>query len=132
MTTGLFQWTPGYEQAGDYTLHFGVKDPSGLTDATDVIIHVENVDRPPVLAISDHGAVIGRPLQFALGGSDPDLGTTLTYSAAGLPDGATLDPQTGVFKWTPAPGQAGDYVVAFSVSDGEAITSRRFTDPSGA
>ena len=28
-TTGLFDWTPNYGQAGQYTLHFGATDPGG-------------------------------------------------------------------------------------------------------
>src|SRR5262249_50705543 len=46
-TTGRFLWTPGYDQAGDYSLQFGARDPAGLTDTTAVLIHVANVDRPP-------------------------------------------------------------------------------------
>src|SRR5262249_55125127 len=30
----------------------------------------------------------------------------------------TLDPATGAFAWTPGPGQAGEYVVKWTVSDG--------------
>jgi len=33
--------------------------------------------------------------------------TTLTYSAANLPAGATLDPNTGFFSWTPGYDQFG-------------------------
>src|SRR5262249_14772235 len=29
-TTGQFIWTPNYNQAGDYTIQFGVSDPGGL------------------------------------------------------------------------------------------------------
>lgn len=36
----------------------------------------------------------------------------------GMPDGATLNPTSGVFQWTPGPTQTGDYVVQFTVSDG--------------
>ena len=36
-----------------------------------------------------------------------------------MPAGATLDPASGQFAWTPGPDQVGDYPVQFSVSDGE-------------
>jgi YD repeat-containing protein len=36
-----------------------------------------------------------------------------------MPEGATLDPGTGAFSWTPGPSQTGDYSVQFSVTDGE-------------
>src|SRR5207249_2362417 len=46
-----------------------------------------------------------------------------TFSANGLPAGATLDAQTGAFAWTPGPSQAGDYAVLFTVSDGQRIAT---------
>jgi YD repeat-containing protein len=117
--TGQFQWTPSYDQAGDYTIRFGVSDPGGLSDQIDVKVHIDNVDRPPTLVVTNHQAVVGQPLKFTLQGSDPDQGTVLTYSATGLPEGATLNPSTGAVSWMPGPAQVGDYVVQFTVSDGQ-------------
>ncbi len=122
--TGTLTWTPGFVQAGDTTVRFHVADPSGLGDTADVTLRIANVNRPPVLQASDHAVVLGMPLQFQLAASDPDLGTSLTFTGADLPAGATLDIGTGGFAWTPGPGQAGEYVVTFSVSDGAASASR--------
>jgi len=44
---------------------------------------------------------------------------SLTLSAYPLPDGATFDPQSGQFSWTPTSYQAGLYRVYFTVTDGE-------------
>ena len=41
---------------------------------------------------------------------------SLVYSAEDLPDGATFDPETHVFTWTPS--EAGTYKASFSVDDG--------------
>src|SRR5262249_1897470 len=122
--TGQFRWTPGFENAGDYLVRFQVSDAAGLSDTTDVAIHVNNVDRAPTLSVSNHATILGKTLSFQLTGGDPDAGTTLTYSAVGLPQGATLDPITGHFSWTPGPLQAADYVINFSVSDGELATTQ--------
>ena len=62
---------------------------------------------------------LGEELEFTLVASNADEGTTLTYSVENLPEGATLDSETGTFKWQPSPGQVGDYVVTYTVSDGE-------------
>ncbi|HND23400.1 MAG TPA: putative Ig domain-containing protein, partial [Rhodocyclaceae bacterium] len=121
--TGLFKWTPTYDQAGDYSFTFEARDPAGATSQTTVSLAIANVNRAPVLTVSNHVALLGRPLSFQLGGSDADSGTTLTFSATGLPEGATLDPTTGVINWTPGAGQAGDYLVMASVSDGMTSTA---------
>ena len=55
-------------------------------------------------------------LTLAVSATDPD-GDTITYSATGLPSGASFAGQT--FRWTPAHGQAGDYQVTFTASDGQ-------------
>ncbi|MFO7899372.1 MAG: Ig-like domain-containing protein, partial [Planctomycetota bacterium] len=122
--TGEFDWLPDYEQAGEYPITFTVSDPAGLDDTLDVTVRIGNVNRPPELATSDHAAVLGQPLTFFVTADDADAGTTLTYAADGLPEGAALDADTGEFNWTPGPGQAGAYTVALRVSDGEATTSQ--------
>ena len=111
-------------QAGEYACNFRSRTQTGFAPETDVRIVIDNVNRPPVLAVSDHAAILGRPLSFVLAGTDADLGTTLTYAADDLPSGATLDSQTGRFDWTPGPGQAGQHVVVFTVSDGATTVSR--------
>jgi hypothetical protein len=69
----------------------------------------------------------GEPLVFALSAADPD-NNQLIYSAANLPPGATFDPLTGTFSWTPSSGQAGVYPgIHFEVSDGELTDSEDIT-----
>jgi hypothetical protein len=63
-------------------------------------------------------AKTGSKLTFTISASDPDR-DSLTYSASDLPEGATFDPDTHTFSWTPNYAQEGVYVVRFTVSDGE-------------
>jgi len=56
-------------------------------------------------------------LAFIVVATDDD-GDVLTYSATGLPTGATLDAATGAFAWTPSYTQAGVYTVVFTANDG--------------
>jgi hypothetical protein len=58
-----------------------------------------------------------RTLTFGVDATDPD-GDALTYTAADLPEGATFDPATRQFSWTPDYTQAGEYTVTFTASDG--------------
>jgi subtilisin family serine protease len=84
-------------------------------------------DRPPILGpIGDKTITEYQPLMFTVSASDPD-GDLLTFSAAGLPAGATFDPATQTFSWTPAFAQSGSYQIAFMVSDGDLTDSTMMT-----
>lgn len=65
--------------------------------------------------------VIGATIPYAmrLSARDPDNPHALTYAASNLPPGASFDPVTRLFEWTPLTRQAGEYPgVTFEVSDG--------------
>jgi hypothetical protein len=76
-----------------------------------------SVDPVPTQTLAEQ-----QPLSFFVSAQDP--GDPLTFTAQGLPDGATLDSQTGEFRWTPRQGQAGNYTVNFTVTDGSLSASR--------
>ena len=116
--TGRFAWTPNYNQSGEYTFIFAVIDTYGVQDTKDVNVLIDNVNRQPTLSISNRATTLGNELKFNVDGNDLDIGTQLVYSAEDLPPGATLNANTGEFKWNPSPGQLGDYTVKFTVSDG--------------
>jgi hypothetical protein len=127
-STYTFSWTPTYSQAGSYpSVHFQVSDGS-LTDSEDITITVNNVNRPPVLtAIGGKTVNEGALLSFTISATDPD-GDPLTYSAANLPSGASFNPSTRVFSWSPNFAQASSYLnVHFQVSDSSFISSEDIT-----
>ncbi|SPP66892.1 hypothetical protein NITLEN_90147 [Nitrospira lenta] len=68
-------------------------------------------------------------LRFTVSGSDVDQPTQpLVYSATGLPTGATFDPTTHEFVWTPTEAQGpGSFIVTFSVTDGVVTVSEAVT-----
>jgi len=84
-------------------------------------------DRPPVLGpIGDKTISEYQPLTFTVTASDPD-GDPLTYSATGLPAGATFNPMTRLFSWSPTYAQAGSYQVTFLINDGDLTDSETIT-----
>ena len=88
--------TPSKVNAVTSALFF---DPTGPVN--------QPTNRPPVLAsIPDQLADEGKALQFTASGSDPDSGQTLTFALANAPSGATINKDSGLFSWTPQPGQA--------------------------
>lgn len=115
--TGEFSWKPSYTQAGNYRLKFAATDSLGARDVQEVVLNINNVNRSPSLTVSPQIVALGESLNFTLSGGDPD-GDTLTYSASGLPFGATLNAQTGAIRFQPTPGGEGEYLVSYTVSDG--------------
>ncbi len=103
---GVFNWTPGYNQAGEYDVTFIVSDGE-LIDAENVNITVLNTNRAPELAVIGNQTISeNQQLQFSVSATDPD-GDGLTYTANNLPAGATFVGNT--FSWTPGYSQAGNY-----------------------
>jgi len=127
----IFSWRPNYDQSGVYSdVTFVVTDPSGLSDQKTVKITVNHVNRPPVLAeVPELETDENVLLEYQLSGNDPDREDEgkLAYSATGLPEGASVDPNTGHFSWTPNYEQSGNYQVTFFVSDGQLTDSKSTT-----
>lgn len=127
--SGLFNWTPSYEQAGAYDIFFTVSD-GNYSDSTFTRITVENINRPPILTeIGNQTVNENQPLSFTISGSDPDNGDQgkLAYSAQNLPDGAAFNPENLTFQWTPTYEQSGEYPVTFSVADPGGLSDQKMT-----
>jgi hypothetical protein len=122
-STGDFLYTPEQYFNGVVTFQFQVADgynpPAGPCTATIVVNPVNN---PPALApISDLRVQVGTRLVLWASATDPDLpyGDSLTFSVDGvLPSGASINPDTGFFKWdVPADQAGGNYFLTFRVTD---------------
>jgi hypothetical protein len=77
-------------------------------------------DAPTLNAIANQTVYVGNTLSFTASGSDLDLpAQTLTYSLTGsVPSGATINPSTGAFSWTPTAAQGGQiYTLTVRVTD---------------
>jgi len=133
--SGAFTWTPAAGTAAStptVSVTFTATDaPSNgsaaLTGSASVTIHVSasaaTSNNPPVIAaISDKNATAGKTLGFKVKASDQD-GDNVTLSASGQPLdlGATFDPATGQFRWTPTADQvttpSTPYVITFTATD---------------
>src|SRR5262249_40088694 len=56
---------------------------------------------PPVLLpVGDQTVAVGQPFALQLSAVDPD-GDAISYSGTNLPPGATLDPASGLLRFTP-------------------------------
>ena len=76
------------------------------------------------MPIGDREIEEGKNLAFPVFAANP-AADELTYSATGLPEGATFDSHG--FSWTPGYDQAGDHEITFSVTDGTTDNSETIT-----
>jgi len=97
------------------------KNSAGLGRGSKKTILFSPENHPPVWGegVPDTISVDERSLLvFTVEANDLD-GDPLTYWTGNLPDGATFDPDTRTFSWTPSYEQSGEYYVDFYVSDGK-------------
>ncbi|MBI2108104.1 tandem-95 repeat protein [Candidatus Woesearchaeota archaeon] len=119
--TGAVTYMPNADASGADSFAFKVNDGTVDSNTATVSISINSINDAPVLnAIGPQSITEGQLLTFAVTGSDADL-DALTFSAAGLPSGASFAGNT--FTWAPGFVQAGSYPVTFTVSDGTATAS---------
>ncbi|MCH7946408.1 MAG: hypothetical protein IIC66_01275, partial [candidate division Zixibacteria bacterium] len=127
---GNFEWTPGFDQSGDYLVTFYATD-GVATDSEIVQITVNEVgNQAPILtAIGAKNVGEGANLNFGVTASDADA-TTPNLSTSALPAGATFVDSlngSGSFDWSPDFTQSGSYSITFYASDGPLTDSEVVT-----
>lgn len=121
-SSGGFDWTPPTSlSSGPVAIDYTVTNTGGASASGTFTIDV--VVPPVIQAIPTQGATIGQALSVNVASFTMDLNTPvlpLTYSlAAGAPSGASIDPTTGLFTWTPAAGQSGPATITVQVADNQ-------------
>ncbi|MEK6564644.1 MAG: putative Ig domain-containing protein, partial [Candidatus Omnitrophota bacterium] len=81
------------------------------------VMPVEIYNAPVLDVIGNKSVDENVNLDFTISATDVN-GDTLTYSASGLPAGASFNTASRRFSWTPDYSQAGSYDVTFSANDG--------------
>lgn len=92
---------------------------SALDAALEGLEYVKDV--PVLLPVQDKVADAEQLLTFML--QTANKVTDTVYSAANLPEGALLNPDTGVFSWTPAREMGGEYRITFTAAAKDYSTS---------
>ncbi|MBE0641808.1 MAG: putative Ig domain-containing protein, partial [Bacteroidales bacterium] len=121
-TQRRFSWTPGYSQAGSYSVLFTVTD-GVYTDSEPVSITVSNINRAPVISGTPGGSVMATgTYSFTPVASDPD-GDTVTFSIVNKPVWAVFDTATGKLNGSPSESQVGNNPgILISANDGHRST----------
>ncbi|HEY2953441.1 MAG TPA: Ig-like domain-containing protein [Verrucomicrobiae bacterium] len=115
-------YSPPAGFSGDDTFTYALTDARGATSFGLVTVSVSANNAPVVTAMPDLVADILTPLVLGDFATDPDLPPNqLSYSLApGAPTNATIDPNSGIFHWTPTREQASSTnpIVVRVVDDG--------------
>ena len=129
--SGVFTWTPTEVQGpGSFTFDVEVTDDGvpNLSDTETITVTVNEVNTPPVLAgIGNQPGTEGSPISFTATATDSDIpANTLTFSLEDgtdpVPAGASIDPVSGAFTWTPTETQGpGSYTFNIRVTDNTAL-----------
>ena len=117
-----FSWIPETSQIGTYQVSFTVTDPFGSSGTEIISIRVKGF---PILAIENKIVNELSPLTFAFPASDED-GFPLAFYILSMPNGATFDPISKTFSWTPHYLQAGIHEITFVVHIGERQSTQSF------
>ena len=134
LVNGTISYSPDANYNGSASFTYAVCDngaTNGVADpkcaAGTVVLTVTAVNDPPVLMNVPSTAQMqyGNPFTFTATAADLDVpAQPLTFTSIGAPAGASINPSTGVFMWTPTAAQADNvYSFAVAVSDGEATVS---------
>jgi hypothetical protein len=114
--TGVFTWIPDAPGTAIFTVIVTDNGNPVMNTSQDVTVTVVAPNQAPVLdAINNQNGTVGAAVTFTAAATDPD-GDDLTFTLDGdVPEGATIDPQTGEFSWTPT--AAGTFTFNVVVTD---------------
>lgn len=120
--SGTISGIVGFEASdrSPYTTRVTVHDSAGASASTAFTWDTANTNRAPSLdAVASRKVDELSPVSFRVTATDPDPGTTFSFEMLGAPAGASLDPATGVFSWTPNERQGPNtYTFEIGVTDG--------------
>ncbi|MBD2311394.1 DUF4347 domain-containing protein [Desertifilum sp. FACHB-1129] len=124
---GSFTYTPNPDFSGTDSFTYLANDGTNDSNIVTVSLTVNPVaaNTPPtlVLPIADQTANINQPFSLDISGNFTDAdGDTLTYTAQGLPEGLTLDLDTGMISGTPIGAAEATFNVTITVNDGRGGT----------
>jgi RHS repeat-associated protein len=112
----LNAFAPGDDQADRFV--YKATDGSFESNEATVFITVRQPNAPPeIISTPLTTATVGLPYLHAVRAIDPDLGDELTFALIAAPTGMTIEPATGLLRWTPTGGQLGGNNVTVRVED---------------
>ncbi len=99
---GLLSWRPQPNQVGVHDAILRVRDQFGATDIESFQITIEPANQPPIITSKppEIAATINLPFEYQFKAFDPES-EDITFALSGSDFNATIEPETGLFSWTP-------------------------------
>jgi hypothetical protein len=102
-----------YAVAGDYVIEASATDEDGTYSSNQLSVTANST--PVLVNPGNKESTLGRAVSLQLIATDPDAGSSRSFSASGLPLGLSINSATGLISGTPT--KTGNYNVTASVSD---------------
>ncbi len=121
--TGILRWTPGEmdgPSSNRITVHVTASGQAGVLATEQVDVMVREVNSAPVFdPVPDQHMLVGDTLSMPIPCRDPDWPENqLTFGLLDSPIGATIDPGTGLFTWTPTHAPSVSRIQVVAIDDG--------------
>ena len=124
--TTTSSWFTAPDVNANTTITFTLTADDGtaeVSDSVDILIMPTQNVHPVLDVILEQAVDEMSTLIFVARATDEDLPSdTLTYGLEDPPAGASMDPATGAFTWTPTEDQNGIHTITVTVSDGNGGT----------
>ena len=108
---GLY-WQPSSADIGTHEISIIASSPDGQADSTSFTVTVRPFNSPPRFSpVRTLSIPVDEEFTIPIRATDPDGSdaSLIRYIGVDLPDGATLDEQSGRFRWTPTRRQTGEH-----------------------
>lgn len=93
----------------------GIQNAATLNALLDAFCPAPANQAPTLTVPANPTVTAGSSVNFSVSGTGPEAGQTVSFSATGVPAGATFNGSTGAYAWASA--VAGTYNVAFTATD---------------
>ncbi|NGP77153.1 cadherin repeat domain-containing protein [Balneolaceae bacterium YR4-1] len=106
-----FYWQPKADDVGEHRFKVVATASNGATDSTTFSVDVRSFNAPPRFApLRPISIPVGESFTLPIKATDPDgmHQDLVRYLGVDLPEGATVNEQTGEFSWTPTARQVGE------------------------
>lgn len=115
-----FYWQPMASQIGMNWFTIIATNSEGETDSTRFTVDVRSFNSPPRFSpIRVSSIAINEPFSIQIKAIDPEdpASPLIRYLGVDLPEGASINEESGIFNWTPTARQAGTFTFRVIATD---------------